>query len=49
MEAEKNTGIEYAKSLVDRLAAVHTLELSRIQQDIHKFTLKFDYRNKDME
>ena len=24
-------------------------ELSRIQQDIHKFTLKFDYRNKDME
>ena len=24
-------------------------ELSRIQQDIHKFTLKFDYRKKDME
>lgn len=24
-------------------------ELSRIQEDIHKFTLKFDYRNKDME
>jgi len=23
--------------------------LSRIQEDIHKFTLKFDYRNKDME
>lgn len=23
-------------------------ELSRIQEDIHKFTLKFDYRNKDM-
>lgn len=24
-------------------------ELARIQEDIHKFTLKFDYRNKDME
>lgn len=24
-------------------------ELSRIQDDIHKFTLKFDYRNRDME
>ena len=24
-------------------------ELSRMQEDIHKFTLKFDYRNKDME
>lgn len=24
-------------------------ELERIQTDIHKFTLKFDYRNKDME
>lgn len=23
-------------------------ELERIQEDIHKFTLKFDYRNKDM-
>lgn len=24
-------------------------ELNRIQQDVHKFTLSFDYRNKDME
>ena len=24
-------------------------ELERVQADIHKFTLKFDYRNKDME
>ena len=24
-------------------------ELERIQEDVHKFTLKFDYRNKDME
>lgn len=26
-----------------------TAELERIQNDIHKFTLKFDYRNTDME
>ena len=32
MEAEKNTGIEYTKSLVDRLAAVHTLELEEYEQ-----------------
>ena len=32
MEAEKNTGIEYAKSLVNRLAAVHTLELEEYEQ-----------------
>ena len=41
MEAEKNTGIEYAKSLVDRLAAVHTLELEEYEQLISaesKFT-----------
>ena len=24
-------------------------ELARIQEDIHRFTLKFDYRNRDME
>jgi hypothetical protein len=24
-------------------------ELERINDDIHKFTLKFDYRNRDME
>lgn len=35
----------------DFLAALlqkETAELSRIQEDIHKFTLKFDYRNADM-
>ena len=32
MEAEKNTGIEYAKSLIDRLAAVHKLELEEYEQ-----------------
>ena len=31
------------------LAEKQETELSRIQDDIHKFTLKFDYRNRDME
>lgn len=45
------------KSLKDSEAAMfltsmfskQKAELERIQADIHKFTLKFDYRNKDME
>ncbi len=45
------------KSLKDNEAAMFLTsmfskqmdELKRIQADIHKFTLKFDYRNKDME
>ena len=31
------------------LAEKEEAELLRIQEDIHKFTLKFDYRNRDME
>ncbi|MBR0365217.1 MAG: ABC transporter substrate-binding protein [Clostridia bacterium] len=31
------------------LAQKEKAELDRIQDDIHRFTLKFDYRNKDME
>lgn len=31
------------------LAETENTEFKRIQDDIHKFTLKFDYRNKDME
>ena len=31
------------------LAEKEEKELLRIQEDIHKFTLKFDYRNRDME
>lgn len=31
------------------LAEKEKAELDRIQDDIHRFTLKFDYRNKDME
>ncbi len=36
---------EFSKLLFDK----ELNELERIQNDIHKFTLKFDYRNKDME
>ena len=35
----------FLKALYDK----QKKELERIQADIHKFTLKFDYRNKDME
>lgn len=31
------------------LAEKQSAELDRIQEDIHKFTLKFDYRNADMD
>lgn len=36
---------EFSKLLYEK----EIKELERIQNDIHKFTLKFDYRNKDME
>ena len=32
METARNNGIECAKSLIDRLAAVHTLELEEYEQ-----------------
>ena len=35
---------DYLNVLIDKEIS----ELSRIQDDIHKFTLKFDYRNQDM-
>lgn len=34
---------------ISKLVNKELSELSRIHDDIHKFTLKFDYRNKDME
>lgn len=37
------------KPFVASLLKKECAELSRIQEDIHKFTLKFDYRNADME
>lgn len=36
---------EFLKALVEK----EEKELAILQEDIHKFTLKFDYRNKDME
>lgn len=37
------------KPFLSALLKKECAELSRIQEDIHKFTLKFDYRNADME
>lgn len=37
--------VEFKKALAEK----EDCELRRIQDDIHKFTLKFDYRNRDME
>ena len=36
---------EFLKALIEK----EEKELARINEDIHKFTLKFDYRNRDME
>lgn len=38
-----------ARKFIATLMEKEEKELSRIKEDIHKFTLKFDYRNKDME
>lgn len=38
-----------ASQFVYELCKKQNEELERIQEDIHKFTLKFDYRNADME
>ena len=37
-----------AKAFLNALLEKEIKELERIQEDIHKFTLKFDYRNHDM-
>ena len=42
--------LKYAKGdFVKALVEKEEKELERINDDIHKFTLKFDYRNRDME
>lgn len=38
-----------AGDFVSSLCEKQKQELERIQEDIHRFTLKFDYRNQDME
>ena len=47
--AAKKLSAAKAGEFIALLAEKENAELERIQQDIHKFTLKFDYRNKDME
>ena len=41
----KKTALEFVKTIYEK----QIKELERIQTDIHKFTLKFDYRNKDLD
>lgn len=46
--AEKSLKDAQAAQFITALYKKQLAELKRIQEDIHKFTLKFDYRNKDM-
>lgn len=46
--SEKSLTSASASEFLSVLCRKQSEELSRIQEDIHKFTLKFDYRNKDM-
>ncbi len=47
--AEKSFSKSQAAEFLLSLYNKQLNELERIQNDIHKFTLKFDYRNKDMD
>lgn len=47
--APKNLSKKKLAEFVSELFERQSVELARIQEDIHRFTLKFDYRNKDME
>lgn len=47
--APKSLGNSQAAAFLSAMFEKQASELSRIQEDIHKFTLKFDYRNRDME
>lgn len=49
LKAAEKLSEKDAAAFVMQLYEKQTKELERIQEDIHKFTLKFDYRNKDME
>ena len=46
--AEKSIGSK-ANEFISAMIEKEIKELERVQDDIHRFTLKFDYRNKDME
>lgn len=47
--AVKYLGKNQAAEFISDLYKKQLTELERIQDDIHRFTLKFDYRNQDME
>ncbi len=47
--APKYLNEEKAARFVSVLIEKQSVELERLQDEIHRFTLKFDYRNKDME
>ena len=47
--AAKKLNSQKAGEFISFLTQKQIKELERIQKDIHKFTLKFDYRNADME
>lgn len=47
--APKSLNDAQSAKFLSYMFAKQQQELARIQEDIHKFTLKFDYRNKDMD
>lgn len=47
--AEKKLGAKDAAEFASILYNKQMQELARISDDVHRFTLKFDYRNKNME
>ncbi|MGN0181307.1 MAG: DUF6062 family protein [Candidatus Ornithomonoglobus sp.] len=47
--SKKSVKDEQAAKFLGALIDKEIAELNRIQKDVHKFTLKFDYRNRDME
>lgn len=48
-ESEKHMSGKAHSDFLKTIIQKELKELDRIQEDIHKFTLKFDYRNRDME
>lgn len=47
--APKYLSKQKAGIFISELFSLEQAQLAALQEDIHKFTLKFDYRNKDME
>ncbi|MBQ7794894.1 MAG: ABC transporter substrate-binding protein [Clostridia bacterium] len=47
--AEKNLSDKQLKEFAVFLYEKQTAQIKRISEEVHRFTLKFDYRNKDME